>query len=191
MGIGGYRFLLVVSELKGLDTDELTVRVNRPVWRCRSGPGNHECVRATLRRLLPLWRGWAASAASFIAVGGADRVVMRPTAEIMVHEATSFIGGNAADMSPVVDDLDRISANLSTVYAERSGGDPAEWRDGMRAEAWFSAEEAVARRLADAVEDGRAAVAAVSWPRHQPFQVQGTERCAAPDLNRPVGAEGG
>lgn len=172
----------VVSELKGLDTDELTVRVNSPGGDVYEGLAIMNALRSHPATVTAVVEGLAASAASFIAVGGADRVVMRPTAEIMVHEAMSFIGGNAADMSRVVDDLDRISANLSTVYAERSGGDPAEWRERMRAETWFSAEEAVAVGLADAVEDGRAAVAAVSGRVTNHFKYRGRSVAPSPTL---------
>lgn len=172
----------VVSELKGLDADELTVRVNSPGGDVYEGIAIMNALRSHPATVTAVVEGLAASAASFIAVGGADRVVMRPTAELMVHEAMSFIGGNAADMSRVVDDLDRISANLSTVYAERSGGDPDEWRERMRAETWFSAEEAVAVGLADAVEDGRAAVAAAAGRITNHFKYRGRSVAPSPTL---------
>lgn len=172
----------VVSELRGLDTDEITVRVNSPGGDVYEGLAIMNALRSHPATVTAIVEGLAASAASFIAVGGADRVVMRPTAELMIHEAMSFIGGNAAEMSRVVDDLDRISANLSTVYAERSGGDPAEWRERMRAETWFSAEEAVAAGLADAVEDGRAAVAAVTGRVTNHFKYRGRSVAPSPTL---------
>lgn len=172
----------VVSELRGLDTDEITVRVNSPGGDVYEGLAIMNALRSHPATVTAVVEGLAASAASFIAVGGADRVVMRPTAELMIHEAMSFIGGNAAEMSRVVDDLDRISANLSTVYAERSGGDPAEWRERMRAETWFSAEEAVAAGLADAVEDGRAAVAAVTGRVTNHFKYRGRSVAPSPTL---------
>lgn len=172
----------VVSELKGLDADELIVRVNSPGGDVYEGLAIMNALRSHPATVTAVVEGLAASAASFIAVGGADRVVMRPTAELMIHEAMSFIGGNAAEMSRVVDDLDRISANLSTVYAERSGGDPAEWRERMKAETWFSAEEAVAAGLADAVEDGRAAVAAVTGRVTNHFKYRGRSVAPSPTL---------
>lgn len=172
----------VVSELKGIEDDEVTLRINSPGGDVYEGLTIMNALRSHSATVTAVVEGLAASAASFIAVGGADRVVMRPTAELMIHEAMSFIGGNAAEMSRVVDDLDRISANLSTVYAERSGGDPAEWRERMRAETWFSAEEAVAAGLADAVEDGRAAVAAVTGRVTNHFKYRGRSVAPSPTL---------
>jgi hypothetical protein len=37
------------------------------------------------------------------------------------------------------------------MYADRAGGTVTEWRDRMRAETWYSAEDAVAAGLADEV----------------------------------------
>ncbi|MGV0868694.1 head maturation protease, ClpP-related [Corynebacterium kalidii] len=177
----------VVSELRELDTEEITVRVNSPGGDVYEGLAIMNALRSHPATVTAVVEGLAASAASFIAVGGADRVVMRPTAELMIHEAMSFIGGNAAEMSRVVSDLDRISANLATVYAERSGGEPDEWRERMRAETWFSADEAVAAGLADAVEDGRAAVAAVTGRVTNHFKYRGRSTAPSPTLVAPSG----
>ena len=177
----------VVREIQSATGEDLTVRINSPGGDVYQGISIMNALRSHPATVTAVVEGLAASAASFIAVGGADRVVMRPTAELMIHEAMSFIGGNAAEMSRVVADLDRISANLSTVYAERSGGDPAEWRERMRAETWFSAEEAVAAGLADAVEDGRAAVAAVTGRVTNHFKYRGRSVAPSPTLTAPRG----
>lgn len=174
----------VVSELKSLETDTLTVRVNSPGGDVYEGLAIMNALRAHSATVTAVVEGLAASAASFIAVGGADRVVMRPTAELMIHDAMSFVGGNAAEMGRVVTDLERISNNLASVYATRGGGDPAEWRERMRAETWFSADEAVAAGLADAVEDGRpvAALAASRFSNH--FKFQGRRDAPAPAIRK-------
>ena len=57
----------------------------------------------------------------------------------------------------------------------------------MRAETWFSAEEAVAAGLADAVEDGRAAVAAVTGRVTNHFKYRGRSVAPSPTLTAPRG----
>lgn len=109
--------------------------------------------------------GMAASAASFIVVGGADRVIMRPDAEMMIHDALTMTAGNAEELQRQVADLERISGKLAGIYAGKAGGDPETWRAAMRDETWFTADEAVACGLADAVEDGRAPAMVASWER--------------------------
>lgn len=93
----------------------------------------------------------AASAASFIAVGGADRVLMRPSSELMVHRAWTLTEGNADDARKTLADLERQDNKLAAIYAAKAGGEIHDWLDAMSAETWYTAEEAVAAGLADAV----------------------------------------
>lgn len=93
----------------------------------------------------------AASAASFIAVGGADRVLMRPSSELMVHRAWTLTEGNADDARKTLADLERQDNKLAAIYAAKAGGEIHDWLEAMSAETWYTAEEAVAAGLADAV----------------------------------------
>lgn len=99
--------------------------------------------------------GVAASIASVIVVGGADRVVMRPGSRMMIHNALTMTMGNADELDATSRRLREMSSDLAQVYAQRAGTDVAEWQAAMDAETWFSADEAVAAGLADVVEDGR------------------------------------
>lgn len=93
----------------------------------------------------------AASAASFIAVGGAERVLMRPSSEMMIHRAWSLVEGNADDARKALGDLERQDNKLAAIYAGKAGGELQDWLDAMSAETWYTAEEAVAAGLADGV----------------------------------------
>lgn len=93
----------------------------------------------------------AASAASFIAVGGADRVLMRSSSELMIHRAWTFADGNADDVRKTLEDLERQDTKLANIYAGKAGGEVQDWLDAMSAETWYTAEEAVAAGLADGI----------------------------------------
>lgn len=93
----------------------------------------------------------AASAASFIAVGGADRVLMRKSSELMLHRAWTLAEGNADDVRKTLADLERQDNKLAAIYAGKAGGDVQDWLDAMSAETWYTAEEAVAAGLADGI----------------------------------------
>jgi len=93
----------------------------------------------------------AASAASFIAVGGADRVLMRESSELMIHRAWTFTDGNADDVRKTLEDLERQDNKLARIYAGKAGGEIQDWLDAMSAETWYTAEEAVAAGLADGI----------------------------------------
>ncbi|MDK6338562.1 ATP-dependent Clp protease proteolytic subunit, partial [Escherichia coli] len=75
----------------------------------------------------------AASAASFIAVGGGDTVISRPNAEVMIHKAWTMNVGNADDMQRAICDLQRQDVKLAGIYAAKAGGEVDEWLDRMSA----------------------------------------------------------
>lgn len=92
----------------------------------------------------------AASIATVIAMG-CKNITIAPHARMMIHEAYTFAAGNAEDMRRTADRLDSTSDNIASIYAERADGDTATWRGRMRAETWYTDEEAVAAGLADAI----------------------------------------
>lgn len=91
--------------------------------------------------------GYAASIASVIAMG-ADEVEMGLGAQMMIHDASTFAFGNTTEVRAAADLLDKVSDNIAGVYAARTGQPAAHWRDLMRAETWFNADEAVDAGLA-------------------------------------------
>lgn len=182
----------IVQQLAGVDGD-VVVRVSSGGGDVYEGLAIMNALRSHPGEVLVIVEGLAASAASFIAVGGGTRIVCRPNAELMIHEAWSMADGNAADMTKAAGDLDRISSNLAGIYAQRAGGTPEEWRARMREETWFSAEEALAAGLVDAVEDARTPVPAASLGRSKVmarFRFNGRREAPAPDINRPSGQKG-
>ena len=96
--------------------------------------------------------GLAASAASFIAVGIGGEVIMRPGAEMMIHNAQGGAWGDMNDMHAIIERLESASATIADIYAAKTGTDAAEWRAAMDAETWFSADEALVSGLVDKVE---------------------------------------
>jgi ATP-dependent protease ClpP protease subunit len=103
--------------------------------------------------------GLAASIASVIFQAGQTRVMM-PGAMAMVHDAFAVCAGNEAEMTAMAATLAKVSDNLAGVYASRCGGTAQQWRQVMRAETWYTADEAVASRLADRVGQGAAVLPA-------------------------------
>lgn len=97
--------------------------------------------------------GMAASAASFIAVGGADTLVMSPNSSLLIHGAWSQGMGNSEEMAQLASDLNQVTDNLATIYAEKTGKDASYWRELMKKDTTFTAEEAIEAGLADMVAE--------------------------------------
>lgn len=95
--------------------------------------------------------GLAASAASYIAMA-ADEIIMGMGSQMMIHDAAGPFFGNSDQLDQFKQDLERVSDSIAGFYAYRAGGTVAEWRKRMKAETWYSAEEAVRAGLADKAE---------------------------------------
>lgn len=100
--------------------------------------------------------GVAASIAAYIAANAA-RVVMTSGALMMIHQPAAASEGTADDHRDTAAVLDKIQDELISVFAKRLQKKKEEAAALLRAETWYSAEEAVAAGLADAIE-GRAAI---------------------------------
>lgn len=141
----------VREQLERSEGEDVTVHIDSPGGDAYEGLAMMNALRLYPGEVTTRIEGMAASAASIVAAGAGGRVEILKHAEIMVHEAWVFTSGNADDMVKTAQDLERVSENIATVYADRTGKTVDECRDIMRAETWFTADEAVAFGLADEV----------------------------------------
>ncbi len=88
----------------------------------------------------------AASSASVIAMAGETRL-MAKTSQLMIHDAWAGIDGNADDLQHMVDRLHVVSGQIAGIYADTAGGTPDHWRGLMKAETWFTPEQALSAGL--------------------------------------------
>jgi len=137
------------------DESELVINMNSPGGDVFDGIAIYQALLDYPGRVVIKITGLAASIASVIAMAG-DRVVMGAKSSMMIHEGFTFASGDAATMRKTAAMLDRISDNIASVYADRAGGEPTVWRDRMREETWYSADEALAAGLCDEVEGRKA-----------------------------------
>lgn len=183
----------VINFLNANTGEDIAVRLNSGGGDVYEGIAVMNALRSHDGAVTVIIEGLAASAASVIACGGADHVVIRPNAEVMIHEAWTWADGNAADLTKKVEDLNRASQNIADVYSARAGGSADEWRERMRAETWYSAQEALDAGLVDEIKDARKPsdsepVAASYAPRMVAhFKYSGRRHAPAPVNQSPVG----
>ena len=92
----------------------------------------------------------AASIASVISMA-ADTLLIKSTAQMMIHRCWTMAVGNAVEFRQLADVMDRLDLQLAATYAEKTGTEPEEWMDAMTKETYYTADEAVAAGLADEV----------------------------------------
>ena len=95
--------------------------------------------------------GMAASAAS-VAIMGADKVLISPTAQIMIHKALyGYVSGNSDDLDKASNALKSSDKAIINAYVAKTGLSEEEILDMMRNETYMSASEAVEKGFADEV----------------------------------------
>ena len=154
-----------IKQLLDIKTSEIHLHLNSPGGNVFDGIAIYNGLKMHTAKVTTFVDALAASAASFIAQAG-DEVIMARNAEMMIHDASGLAYGNADDMRELADVLDRLSNNIADIYAYNAGGTVPEWRGLMKAETWFSAQEAVDQGLATSmldVEDETAAQAKNKW----------------------------
>jgi len=94
--------------------------------------------------------GIAASAASVIAMAG-DSVSMPPTAQLMIHNASSAVQGDTRVMNHEAGVLDNINKSIAAAYVAKTGMAKADLLDLMNQETWLTADQAKDYGFADKV----------------------------------------
>lgn len=137
---------------------QIIVRVNSPGGEVFEGISIMNLLSAHRARVTAVVDGLAASAASVI-VCGADETVMSPGTQMMIHQTTTIVWGDAEDMRKEADVLEGLDRSLAEVYAAKAG--EKDWAALLRDETWFTAADAVEAGLADRVavvpDDGETA----------------------------------
>ena len=107
--------------------------------------------------------GMAASACS-VAIMGADKVVISPTAQIMIHKALlNYVSGNSDDFESAANALKASDRGIINAYKAKTGLSEDELLELMKNETYMSADEAVEKGFADEVMtfDEQQAVASI------------------------------
>ena len=137
-----------VRDLRDIDAPIIELHINSPGGFVFDGLTIFNALQDHPARVEATVDGIAASAASWIFQAGDTRTMNRHT-QLFIHDGQMLTIGNEADHLDSAATLGRISNELAAIYAERGAGTVADWRDAMRAETWYSAQEAVDAGLAD------------------------------------------
>ena len=137
------------KELAACNNEDVTVQIN-------SYGGDVFCA-AQIYTDLKNYRGkveveiiLAASAASVIAMAG-DVVLISPTGAIMVHDPSTAIFGNSAEMKKAAEMLDSVKETIINAYQLKTGLSRNRISEMMTAETWLSAKAALDLHFVDKI----------------------------------------
>lgn len=140
-----------VDNLKDVkEGDTVNLYINSMGGSVKEALGIYSALRRCPASVAAYIDGFAASAASVIAMA-AGKVVMPRNTTMMVHNAAWAVYGNSKDLRKSADDLDIINAAMLQSYIVKAGEKLTrekleELTDG---ETWLSAEECIQYGLAD------------------------------------------
>ncbi|MGY2051690.1 head maturation protease, ClpP-related [Methylobacterium sp. JK268] len=137
-----------VRDLAAVEAATIHLRLNSPGGDVFAARAMKTALEQHPARVVAHVDGLAASAASFLMLA-ADEIAIAEGAFVMIHEPWSLALGTAAEMRASADLLDKVGAAIAADYQRRTGRSGEEVAAWMRAETWFSADEAVAAGFAD------------------------------------------
>ena len=94
--------------------------------------------------------GIAASAASVIAMAG-TKVLMAPTALMMIHNPSMMAFGDHNDMAKAIDILEEVKESIINAYEIKTGQSRAVLSHLMENETWMNAKKAIELGFADGI----------------------------------------
>jgi ATP-dependent protease ClpP protease subunit len=152
IGFWGVSALDFVKELNSITTPKINVHINSPGGSIFDGLAIYTNLRAHKSEINVHIDALAASAASFIAMAG-DNIIMHRNATMMIHDGSGLTWGNEADHLATASLLGKLSNNIADVYSQQANGTVEDWRALMRAETWYTGQEALDAGLVDAITD--------------------------------------
>ena len=153
---GGVTANRISAALRSIGNKDITVRINSPGGDMFEGIAIYNLLRAHRAKVTVEVLGWAASAASIIAMAG-DVIRMGLGSFMMVHNAWGLVIGNRHDLREAASLFEQFDAALADIYEARTGMDRVGIKRLMDAETFMTAAQAVEYGFADAVDDGVAA----------------------------------
>lgn len=149
---GGFTAKRMGAALRSIGDNPVTVNVNSPGGDMFEGIAIYNLLREHKNEVTINVMGWAASAASIIAMAG-DNINMGLGTFMMVHNAWGGVIGNRHDMRDAADMFDGFDSAIADIYEARTGMGRDDIVKLMDAETFMGPTDAVANGFADSIDN--------------------------------------
>ncbi len=147
------------------EAEQINVFINSPGGDVFAGMAIYNLLKMHKANVTVHVIGWAASAASVIAMAG-DQIVMDDNAMMVIHDPWSCMCGTAAEFREAAESLDRIEGTIVATYAARTGQTAKTVAAMMEAETWMTAQEALDLGFATEIIAAKKAAAMIGGLTH-------------------------
>lgn len=169
---------LVDQAIEKANGEDLEVVINSGGGSVFAGSEIYTALKSYSGNVVVKVVGLAASAASVIAMAG-KKVMMSPTAQMMIHNVSTYASGDYRDMEHTAEILKNANNTIANAYRIKSGKSQEELLAMMDSETWMTAQKAKELGLIDEImfEDNVQLVAsAVGYSGLLPPEVINTMR---------------
>ena len=151
---------MVISQLLYLDSvggEPIQLYINSSGGCVSAGLAIYDTMKSLRNEVWTVCMGQAASMAAVLFSGGekTHRYVL-PHSEVMIHQPSGGINGQATDIVIAADHIKELRSELNKLLAENCGKSMEEIRDKMERDFWMNAEMAIAFGIADEIVRKRA-----------------------------------
>lgn len=134
-----------LKKLANLSAETITVNINSYGGDVNHGISIHDLLAESKAKVITKVNGMTASSATIIAMAGAERL-MSDNALFLVHNASTYGGGDKNDFKMLINDLDKIDGRIANIYSKVSGNSSEEMLELMNENngygKWLTADEA-------------------------------------------------
>lgn len=157
---GGISPQSFIKSLNEITAKVINLRINCPGGDVFAGRAMETAIRQHDSKIIAHIDGYAASAASYVALG-CDEVKIAQGGFFMIHKAWTFAFGNSDDLLKTADLLDKIDESLVATYTSETKLEADKVRKMMAEETWINANEAIEWGFADSIAESK--VKASAW----------------------------
>lgn len=159
------------------NNEELEIEINSGGGSVFAGSEIYTALKSYKGNTIAKIVGIAASAASVIAMA-TNKVVISPTAQIMIHNVSSGVWGDYRDLQHESDVIKNMNKSISNAYALKTKLGQEELLQLMNNETWLNAQQAKEKGFADEVmfDEGNTLVASIKPSQMLPAEVMNKVR---------------
>jgi len=135
---------------KAKKNEEIEVEINSGGGDVFAGSEIYTTLKSYEGNVITKVVGLAASAASVIAMAG-DKVLISPTGQLMIHNASGMFGGDYREMEKGSEILKSVNATIANAYEIKTGMEHEELLALMDNETWLTPQKALENKFVDEI----------------------------------------
>lgn len=150
-GYFGANASALIKELSAAGDKTVLMYINSPGGDVFEARAMAAAIAAHKGPIEAVITGVCASAATYLALA-ASKVRMVEGGLFMVHESWTLAYGNKGEFRQTADLLEKIDSTIAASYAQKTNASPEQIDAWMKAETWFTAQEALDAGFIDAID---------------------------------------